>query len=150
MRMFEDLPVGERLPLAPYHVSREEIVEFATEFDPQPFHLDDAAGEASLLGGLAASGWHTCAMMMKMAFDGHLKDIASQGSPGAEHVRWMRPVRPGETLGGHAGVTAARRSASRPHLGLVTFDTDVTDSAGQTVLSARYTVMVRAGAEAAR
>ncbi len=116
---FEDLPEGRTLDLGERLVTREEIVAFATEFDPQPHHLDDEAAAKSILGGLSASGWHTCAMMMRMLVDGLAIRAASMGSPGIEEVRWMRPVRPGDVLRMKGEVKAARVSKSRPEMGIV-------------------------------
>ena len=116
---FEDLPEGRTLDLGERLVTREEIVAFATEFDPQPHHLDDEAAAKSILGGLSASGWHTCAMMMRMLVDGLAIRAASMGSPGIEEVRWMRPVRPGDVLRMRGEVKAARVSRSRPEMGIV-------------------------------
>ena len=99
----------------------EEIIEFASEFDPQPMHLDEAAGKASILGGLSASGWHTCAMFMRLLCDAFLLDSTSQGAPGIDYVRWKKPVLAGDTLTAHShGAGQARcrsraaRSASSP------------------------------------
>ena len=100
MRYFDDFKVGEKLPLAPFTITRDEMIAFAAEFDPQPFHLDEAAAARTLLGGLAASGWHTCAIFMRMMCDGWLNDTASMGSPGIEAVRWLHPVRAGDRLSG--------------------------------------------------
>lgn len=116
---FEDLPNGKILDLGEKHVTREEIVAFASEFDPQPHHLDDEAAKQSILGGLSASGWHTCAMMMRLLVDGLAVRAASMGSPGIEEVRWMKPVRPGDVLRMRGEVTSARVSKSRPDMGIV-------------------------------
>ena len=88
-------------------VTAEEIIEFASEFDAQPMHLDEAAGKASILGGLSASGWHTCAMFMRLICDGFLLDSTSQGSPGIDHAKWKKPVLAGDTLSGSVTVIAA-------------------------------------------
>jgi len=116
---FEDLPNGKILDLGEKHVTREEIVAFASEFDPQPHHLDDEAARQSILGGLSASGWHTCAIMMRLLVDGLAVRAASMGSPGIEEVRWMKPVRPGDVLRMRGEVTSARVSKSRPDMGIV-------------------------------
>ena len=91
---WEDFPVGQVREFGAYRVTREAVLAFAREFDPQPFHLDDAAAEASLFGRLAASGWHTCAMAMRMMCDAYLLESASLGSPGLEKLNWTRPVYP--------------------------------------------------------
>src|SRR6201989_1795722 len=92
---FEDFPVDETVTYGNYTLTREAILEFAGEYDPQPFHLDEAAAEASLLGGLAASGWHACAIMMRLNCDGFLLSATSMGAPGIDEVKWLAPLRPG-------------------------------------------------------
>ena len=148
-RTFEDFVPGLVLELPSYTVTREEIVEFAAEFDPQPFHLDEEAAKATLLGGLSASGWHTCSMMMRMIVDGYLSGSSAQGSPGVEHVRWLRPVRPGDTLTGRSTVLEARLSASRPQLGIVRIETELATQTGEPVLNGVYSVFLKTR-EAAR
>jgi acyl dehydratase len=101
------------------HRHAEEIIDFATKFDPQPFHLSEEAGKASLFGGLCASGWHTCAITMRMMCDEFLLETASLGSPGLENIRWIKPVRPGDTLHVRSVVLEARPMESKPHIGLV-------------------------------
>ena len=109
---WEDIVVGRTI------VTREEIVAFAQAFDPQPFHLDDEAAKASIVGRLCASGWHSCAMMMRMVADGFLNTAASLGSPGMDEVKWIKPVFPGDTLSGRYTCHAKRVLSSRPHVGL--------------------------------
>ena len=92
---------------------------FARKFDPQPFHVDEAAAKQSMFGGLIASGWHTCALAMRMMCDAYLLDAASMGSPGVEEIRWLKPVRPGDTLRVRCIVLEARPLESKPHVGLV-------------------------------
>lgn len=132
---FEDFQVGESETFGSYPVTREEIVAFATEFDPQPFHLDDAAAAESLLGGLAASGWHTCAMTMRLICDGYLNRSAGLGAPGVDEVRWLKPVRPGDTLSVRRTCLEARISASRPELGLVKFHYEALNQTGDIVMT---------------
>jgi len=134
MRYFEDFEPGQTLPLAPYEVSREAIVSFACEFDPQPFHLDEAAASRTMLGGLAASGWHTAAIFMRMACDGWLQDTSSAGSSGIEEARWVKPVRPGDVLSGVSEVLEVKASRSRPGFGVVRFRHEVRNGAGEPVL----------------
>jgi acyl dehydratase len=100
-------------------VEREAVLAFARAFDPQPFHLDDDAARESLFGGLCASGWHTCAMTMRMMCDGFLLDAASLGSPGIDALRWLKPVFPGDTLRVRMEVQQARVMGSRPQVGLI-------------------------------
>jgi acyl dehydratase len=115
---FEDIAVGETVPFGRKVVSRDEIVEFARAFDPQPFHLDEEAAKHSLIGRLCASGWHSCAMLMRMLTDEVLNKSASLGSPGMEEVKWLKPVFPGDVLSGRYTCTAKRVLGSRPEVGL--------------------------------
>jgi acyl dehydratase len=132
---WEDFVVGSRQEFGATTVTREEIVEFAGRYDPQPFHLDEAAAQASLFGGLCASGWHTCAMAMRMMCDGYLLDSASLGSPGIDHLRWLKPVFPGDTLNMRMEVLDARPMASRPHVGLLRSRWEVRNQHGQPVMT---------------
>jgi acyl dehydratase len=116
---WEDFPVGHHMDFGGTPVSREAVIAFASQFDPQPFHVDDAAGARSLFGGLCASGWHTCAMAMRMMCDAYLLESASLGSPGIDALRWLKPVYPGDTLRMSLDVVEARTMASRPQVGLV-------------------------------
>ena len=134
IRYFEDFREGEALPLGPRAVTREEIVAFAAEFDPQPFHLDEEAAKSTPLGGLAASGWHTAALLMRMMCDSYLLRTASMGAPGIEALRWLRPVRPGDTLAGTATVLSARASRNRPDMGIVRFRFELTNQRGEAVM----------------
>ena len=102
-------------------MTREEIVAFAAEFDPQPMHLDEAAASATMLGGLGASGWHTCCLLMRMIADGFILNSSSMGGPGVEEVRWLKPLRPGTRIRVRATVLETRASNSRPEMGLVKF-----------------------------
>ncbi|WP_249696281.1 MaoC family dehydratase [Stappia sp. WLB 29] len=140
-RSFEDFEPGETIALGSKTVTRDEIIAFAAEFDPQPFHLDESAGEASLLGGLAASGWHTISMLMRLMCDGLLLNSSGRGSPGVEEVRWMRPVRPGDVLNASAEVISSRVLNSRPDLGMVDFLFTVTDQTGATVMTQRNKIL---------
>ena len=142
MRYFEDFEPGLELPFGPHMVTRAEIVAFAAEFDPQPMHLDEAAAADTLLGGLAASGWHTCALFMRMAYDGWVADSASLGSPGVDSMKWMRPVRPGDVLSGRSVVLDARASKSRPQIGLVRFRHEVENERSEPVLVGENTIML--------
>lgn len=116
---WEDFPAGSIREFGAKAVTREAVLAFAAEFDPQPFHLDDEAAGASLFGRLSASGWHTAAMTMRMICDDHLLDAASLGSPGIDSLRWTRPVYPGDTLSVRLEVLEARPMGSRPEVGLV-------------------------------
>ena len=138
---FEDFPVGHTATFGDYLVTREEVVAFAEQFDPQPFHLDEAEGRKTLLGGLAASGWHTAAMGMRMVADGLLARSSCMGAPGIDEVRWLVPVRPGDRLRMKARVTGARVSASRPTIGLVTVEMAMLNQKGDTVYTQSNALM---------
>lgn len=115
---FEDLEVGTVARFGRYEVTREEVIEFAGKYDPQPFHLDDDAAAQTYFGRLSASGWHTCAMVMRMLVD-NLKERrqAGLGSPGLDELRWLKPVFPGDVLRVETEIVAKKRSASRPDMG---------------------------------
>ena len=138
---FEDFTAGQELSLATHTVTRAEIVAFAAEFDPQPFHLDEAAATDTLLTGLAGSGWHTCALFMRMLYDGWLKGTASMGSPGVDQLKWLRPVRPGDVLSGRSVVLESRPSRTRPDRGFVRFRHEVTNGRGQPVMMLENPIM---------
>lgn len=120
-KYFEDFAVGELVELGEVEVTEPAIIEFAERYDPQPFHVDTAAAEASPYGGLIASGWHTCALYMRLLCDGMILDSSSQGSSGVEELRWLAPVRPGDTLRGRFAVLDVQRSATKPNRGTVKF-----------------------------
>ena len=138
---FEDFEEGAVLQLGTKTVSAEEIVDFASQFDMQPMHLDEEAGRAGILGGLSASGWHTCGVFMRLMCDGFLLDSTSQGAPGVEYARWKRPVIAGDTLSGTSTVVAKRASASRPGLGFVTCRHELTNQRGEVVMELQNTGM---------
>lgn len=133
-RHFEDFIVGDVLPLPERTVARAEIIAFATEFDPQRYHLDERTPPTDLTTGLSASGWHTCAMMMRMLCEGFLLDSTCMGSPGIDTLKWRRPVRPGDRLRGTSTVLEVRSSRSRPSLGIVRFRHEVTNQGGDVVV----------------
>jgi acyl dehydratase len=135
---YEDFEVGGVRTYGPRHVTREEIIEFATEFDPQPMHLDDEAAEKSMLKGLSGSGWHTCAIMMRMIYDGFLYEASSLGAPGVDEVRWMRPMRPGDDLTIKLTCIEKRESKSRPQVGLVRHDLEMSNAKGEIVMTSSY------------
>jgi acyl dehydratase len=138
---YEDLEVGGTIALGQKVMTAAEIVEFASEFDAQPMHLDEAAGRASILGGLSASGWHTCSAFMRMMCDGFILDSTSQGSPGLDYVRWKKPVLAGDTLSGFCTVLAKRTSKSKPGLGFITVRSTMTNQRGEVVLELENTGM---------
>jgi acyl dehydratase len=138
---FEDFIEGSEIDLGAKDVTAEEIVEFAGEFDPQPMHLDEAAGRASILGGLSASGWHTCAIYMRLLCDAFLVDSTSQGAPGIDRIKWRKPVLAGDRLTGRAVVLSRRESRSRPSIGLVAFRSELFNQRGEAVFELENTVM---------
>ncbi len=118
MIYFEDIEVGATQSFGSYEVTREEAIDFASKYDPQPFHLSDEAAAQTYFGRLSASGWHTCAMTMRMLVDSMMeRKAASLGSPGVDKVRWLRPVYPGDTLRVESEVLSKRQSESKPHMG---------------------------------
>lgn len=132
---WEDIQIGRVVPLGERTVTREEIIAFAAEFDPQPFHLDEMAAKDSLLQGLAASGWHTCALLMRMICDGYLSTAASHGSPGLDEVKWLKPVRPGDTLRAQFTCTRSRLSKSRPGVGICHIHYELFNQHGDKVMT---------------
>ncbi len=138
---WEDFKPGAVAVYGPRLVTREEIVAFAAEFDPQPMHLDEAAGSATMLGGLGASGWHICCLLMRMIADGFLLDSTSMGSPGIDEMRWLKPLRPGTAIRVRATVLESRPSSSRSAMGLTKFRYDVLDDADTTLAEMTTTSM---------
>jgi acyl dehydratase len=132
---FEDVAVGDVMRFGRYEVTREEIVEFARQFDPQPFHLDEEAGRRSPFGGLIASGWHTGAMFIRMVADHMTPRTATQGALGFDDLKWIRPVRPGDVLSIESTVTEKIESRSRPDRGTVKILSRVLDQEGEAVMS---------------
>ena len=118
---WEDFTPGRCFVHGPRRIDRDEMVAFAAEFDPQPMHLDEAAARASMLGGLAASGWYGCCILMRMCADAFVLDSTSMGAPGVDEVRWLAPIRPGDELTLRATVLDTRTSRSRPDMGFVRF-----------------------------
>lgn len=138
---FEDLHPGDVMTYGGWRVTREEVIDFARRFDPQPFHLDEEAGRASLLGGLSASGWHSAALLMRMTCDGWLSDSTSLGSPGIDEMLWRKPVFPGDVLTVRRTIVDARPLGSKPGIGLVRFDFDMINQRGETALTQRCVIL---------
>jgi acyl dehydratase len=132
---WEDFPVGSMREFGAHTLERDEIVRFAAQFDPQPFHLDEEAARHGLFGRLAASGWHTCSLVMRMMCDAYLLESASLGSPGVENLKWLKPVLVGDTLGVRMRVLEARPMNSRPGVGLVRSQWEAFNQHGETVLT---------------
>ncbi len=149
MLTFEDFSPGHFGTFGPRRVTREEILEFAEEFDPQPMHLDEEAAKRSMLGGLAGSGWHLCSIMMRMMFDGYIGRTASLGSPGVNELRWLSPLRPDDDLTLDIEVAEARVSRSRPTTGIVTFKAIVRNATGQVLCEMVSPIIVQRRADLA-
>ncbi|HSV23390.1 MAG TPA: MaoC family dehydratase [Xanthobacteraceae bacterium] len=141
MRAFEDFKVGDIAEFGPLAVTAAEIKSFATRFDPQPMHLDEAAAQNSIVGGLVASGLHIVCMHMRLFADGVLRNSTSMGSPGVEEVRYLAPVRPGDGLTLRVEVLGARPSKSRPKMGLVRFRSHLVNSNDKPVMEMIATLM---------
>ena len=146
---FEDFKPGHFGTFGPRHVTRDEILAYAREYDPQPMHLDEVAAAKSMLKGLSGSGWHLCSIMMRMMFDGFIGRTASMGSPGVNEMRWVAPLRPGDDLTLDIEVAEARVSRSRPETGVVTFKGVVRNAAGVTLAEMVSPIIVRRRADAA-
>lgn len=143
MKYLEDFSIGQLWEFGGYTLSKEEIIEFAIKYDPQPFHTDEAAAEDSIYGGLIASGWHTCAIFMRMLVDNVLDEPGNLGSPGIDELRWIKPVRPGDTLSCRLTVTEIVPSRSKPDRGVVKFHYELFNQDGVLVLTMRGMGMYR-------
>jgi acyl dehydratase len=139
---YGDFVEGSVQDFGPRTITREEIIAYASEFDSQPMHLDEEAAKKSLLGGLAASGWHTCCFMFRMMYDYVIKDSASLGSPGIEETKWLRPVRPGSALTLRLEILDKRVSKSRPEMGLVRMRNQLLDESGAPVIDQVSTLLI--------
>jgi acyl dehydratase len=144
VKYLEDMNVGDHAAFGSYAVTREEVIDFASRFDPQAFHLDDAAAAQTHFGRLSASGWHTCAMTMRMMVEnltvgGH----AGLGSPGVDQIRWLKPVYPGDTLRVETIVTEVRPSRSKPDIGSVHSDITVFNQNAEPVMTMKSIGLVR-------
>jgi acyl dehydratase len=140
---FEDFAAGQEYDLGSRTLDRTAIVDFATEFDPQPFHVDEEAAEQSIYGGLIASGWQTCCVYMRLLCDSFLLQVNSMGSPGVDELRWLGPVRPGDTLSAKLRIDEVRASKSKPDRGIVMTAGEVRNQDGVLVLTLKSPLMVR-------
>ncbi len=140
---YEDFPVGEVVEFGDRLVTADEIVAFAKDWDPQPFHLDAEAAKNSQIGELIASGWHSGAMLIRMMCDAYLLESASEGAPGVDEIRWLKPVRPGDRLRARRTTVSARPSRSRPHIGVIEFHHELSNQNGETVLTLRGPSFIR-------
>ncbi|AHK45057.1 MULTISPECIES: MaoC family dehydratase [Ensifer] len=143
MLYFEDFSEGRRFDYKPVEMKPADMIAFAREFDPQPMHLDEEAGKLSILGGLSASGWHTSAVGMRMMLDAFMGHSSSQGSPGIDFMDWKKPVIAGDVLTGFSQVLEARRSKSKPSLGIVKFRNEIVNQTGEPVAVSECTVLFR-------
>ena len=137
MRYFEDFTPGQVIELGQRTIEKDEIIAFARQFDPQVFHLDEEAAKKSIYGGLIASGWHTGSLMMRMLYDGLVKDTLSMGSPGVDELRWLKPVRPGDLLSARLTVTECIPSRSKPDRGIVKSVIELRNQHGEVVVSSK-------------
>jgi acyl dehydratase len=131
---FEDVVVGQTVPFGRKQVTKEEIVAFASAYDPQLIHLDEEVAKASIVGGLCASGFHSCAILMRMLADDVLNKATSLGSPGMDEVKWLKPVRPGDKLTARYTCTSKRVLGSRPNVGLAAVTFEMLNQAGDVVM----------------
>ena len=134
---FEDFTPGRVFELGSHTLTREAIIEFASQFDPQPFHLDEEAGKRSHFGGLVASGWHTVGIMMRLLVEGLIGQSSSMGSPGVDEVRWLKPVRPGDTLHLRYTIHEAVPSRSKPDRGVVRGVMEMINQHGDVVMTVK-------------
>jgi acyl dehydratase len=140
---FEDVRVGDVRRFGRYEVTREDIVAFARQFDPQPFHLDEDAGRQSLYGGLIASGWHTAAMLIRMVCDHAIPGTATSGAAGFDDLRWIKPVRPGDVLSADTTVLDKAEMPRRSDVGTVRIQSRVLNQDGEAVMSLVSLVLYR-------
>jgi acyl dehydratase len=142
-RYWEDYEVGQKYPLGSTDFSEQEIVDFARQYDPQSFHVDREAAAKSMFGGIIASGWHVAAKMMRLFVDNYVDRRTALGSPGLDELRWLKPVRPGDTLTGWVTCAAKVPSTSRPQMGVIHEQWMVTNQRGEVVMTTRGINMVR-------
>lgn len=144
MIYFEDLVVGSETDFGSYEVTRTEVIEFASKYDPQPFHLDDEAAAGTHFGRIAASGWHTAAMVMAVIARKVVgENQAGLGSPGIDELRWKKPVYPGDTIFVRGRIVEKTPSRSKPEIGSFRTETTVTNQHGETVMTFTSIVLMR-------
>jgi acyl dehydratase len=142
MIALEDLKLGEVIELGTVAFSRKDILEFARQYDPQPFHVNEAEARVSVFGGLIASGWHTASACMRLIVENFLNHTRSMGSPGIDEMRWLRPVRPGEVLRLRGTVIAIEPSKTREDRGRVRFLFEGVNQAGERAITVRSTFII--------
>ena len=134
MRYFEDFEVGEIIEIGSKKVTQAEIITFAEAFDPQPFHTSEEKARDSIFGGLVASGWHTCAIFMRLYVDNFLKNTISLGSPGVDHIRWLKPVFPNDTISGRVTILETQSSNNRPKVGILRIKSEMVNQGRDVVM----------------
>jgi acyl dehydratase len=139
---WEDFTPGRVFEHGPRRLPRDEMIAFAAEFDPQPMHLDEEAARATMLGGLAASGWYACCILMRMTVDAFVGNSASMGAPGVDEVRWLLPIRPDDELRLRATVLETRASKSRPDMGFVRFEFELFNAKDERVMTLITSLML--------
>jgi acyl dehydratase len=139
---WEDFHPGRVFLHGPRRLPREEMISFAAEFDPQPMHLDEAAAAATMMGGLSASGWYVCCILMRMCTDAFVLNSTSMGAPGVDEVKWLKPIRPDDQLTLRATVLDTRASNSRPEMGFVRFNFELFNAAGDRVMVLTTSLML--------
>lgn len=137
MKYLEDFSVGQVWEFGSYTASKEEIIDFARKYDPQPFHIDEEAAKESIFGGVIASGWHTCGMFMRMLVENVLNEPGNLGSPGIDELRWVKPVYPGDTLSARVTITEIVPSRSKPDRGVVKYHYETFNQNGVLVMTMR-------------
>ncbi len=142
-RYWEDYEVGSTIELGSKTMTKEEMIDFATKFDPQPFHIDEAAAKQSVFGGLIASGWHTCSECMRLMVDSYLSPSTSLGSPGLDEVRWLKPVYAGDTITARIIIEGKRPSRSKPDIGSVFNRYEVDNQKGELVMTMKGIGIIR-------
>lgn len=134
-RYLDDFQVGQTLQCGSHTFNQEEIIRFAREFDPQPFHIDPQAATETQYGGIIASGWHTVSMVMRLLVDGYISESSSMGSPGVDQIRWLKPVYPGDTISARSTINLVTRSRSKPDRGILKFLVEADNQHGETVMT---------------
>ena len=134
MRYFEDFEVGEIIEIGSKKVTKEEMITFAEAFDPQPFHISEAKAKDSIFDGLVASGWHTCAIFMRLYVDNFLAKTISLGSPGVDNIRWLKPVFPNDTISGRIIILETKPSPNRPNVGILKIKSEMLNQSGEVVM----------------
>jgi acyl dehydratase len=142
-RYWDDYEIGQKFDLGSTSFTADEIVDFARQYDPQSFHVDAAAARQSMFGGLIASGWHVTAKLMRLFVDNYVDQRTALGSPGVDEVRWLKPVRPGDTLNASVECAGKVPSKSRPEMGIVHELWRATNQKGELVMTLKGTNMVR-------